>query len=208
MTPWSSPLAPAMQVQAAALAAVVPALRTDRLFLRVPRLADFDASAAIFRSDRAVHIGRPFTIEDAWDDFCRLSAGWLLRGHGIWAVETHPRASVGFVLIGFEPGDAEPELGWFLSDHAQGHGYATEAARAARAYGFATLGLARLVSYVAPANRASAHVAERLGAGIEGQLDGSDIWVHRPVAKGAVPARAETERRPKQDAMKTSKRGD
>jgi RimJ/RimL family protein N-acetyltransferase len=179
MTPWTAPLTDGMQAQGTALAAVVPTLRTDRLILRAPRLDDFAAYAAIFQSARAVHFGGPFSIDDTWDDFCRLTANWLLRGHGIWAVDTHAGALVGFVLIGFEPGDAEPELGWFLVCDAEGQGYATEAARAARAYGFASLGLSRLVSYVAPTNRASACVAERLGAVVEGQLDGSDIWVHR-----------------------------
>lgn len=183
MTPWSAAITPAMAAQASSLAAVVPTLRTERLVLRAPRLTDFAAYAAIFQSERAVHIGGPFTIENTWDDYSRLCAGWLLRGHGIWAVETRAGVPVGFVLIGFEPGDAELELGWFLARDAEGQGYATEAARAARAFGFATLGLARLVSYVAPANYASARIAERLGAVVEGQLDGSDIWVHR--ASGA-----------------------
>jgi RimJ/RimL family protein N-acetyltransferase len=207
MTPWTAPLSDGMQTQASALAAVVPTLRTDRLILRAPRLGDFATYAAILQSPRAVHIGGPFSMDDAWDDFCRLSAGWVLRGHGVWTVETHTGLLVGFVLIGFEPGDAEPELGWFLVRDAEGQGFATEAARAARAYGFASLGLSRLVSYVDPANRASARVAERLGAVIEGQLDGSDIWVHRPTGQPTASMSRQTGAAATQDMSNLTERG-
>ena len=33
-------------------------------------------------------IGGPFTREEAWLDFSQLVAGWILRGFGLWAVET------------------------------------------------------------------------------------------------------------------------
>ncbi|MGL4238747.1 GNAT family N-acetyltransferase [Tabrizicola sp.] len=208
MMPWTSPLTQGMAAQAAVVAAAVPVLHTPRLTLRAPRLADFPAYAAIACTDRGIHIGGPFTEEEAWADFCCMTANWLLRGHGNWAVETHAGDLVGFVLIGFEPGDQEPELGWFLTEGAEGHGYATEAATTARDHAFLALGLARFVSYIDPANPASARVAERLGAVVEGQLDGSDVWVHRPAAPNAVSARVETEGRRKEDAKKTSEKRD
>jgi RimJ/RimL family protein N-acetyltransferase len=200
MMPWTSPLTPGMDRQATTVAAAVPVLHTERLTLRAPRLADFAAYAAIACTDRGVHIGGPFTEEDAWADFCCMVANWLLRGHGNWVIETHAGKAVGFVLIGFEPGDAEPELGWFLSEEAEGQGYATEAALAARDHAFAALGMDRLVSYIDPQNATSRLVAQRLDATCEGELDGSQVWVHRPVAQ--------TRGRRKDDAMKTSEKGD
>lgn len=206
--PWTAPLTAAMKEQAERLAGLVPVLQTPRLTLRAPRLGDFPAYAAILCSDRGRFIGGPFTEDEAWGDFTAMTANWLLRGHGTWAVETHAGTLVGFALIGFEPGDAEPELGWFtLPDH-QGQGFATEAARAARDHAFATLGLQRLVSYIDPENTASRRVALRLGAEISGQLDGSDVWIHRPVARDACHAGSHTLSIRNPDAFQTSETGE
>lgn len=202
--PWTAPLTPGMRDHARRMAASVPVLHTPRLTLRAPRLEDFAPYATIVCTDRGVHVGGPFTEDEAWADFCGMVANWLLRGHGNWVVETRAGGFVGFVLIGFEPGDADPELGWFLTEAAKGHGYATEAAMAARDHAFAALGLARLVSYIDPENSASARVAERLDAVRDGMLDGSQVWVHRPVARAAVAARVQTEGRQREDMMKTS----
>ncbi len=207
MMPWTASLTPGMVRQATAVAATIPSLRTARLTLRAPRIGDFAAYAAIVCTDRGVHIGGPFTMEEAWDDFCRMTVNWLLRGHGNWVMETLTEEMVGFVSIGFEPGDAEPELGWFLAEGAEGKGYATEAATAVRDHAFSAFGMDRLVSYIDPQNPASRRVAERLGAVLDGELDGSQVWLHRPVAPGGVSTHAETDGRRKEDAIKTSKRG-
>jgi len=103
--------------------------------------------------------------EGAWLDFTQCIAGWLLRGHGMFTITEKQNGDVlGFVLILMEFGDREPELGWFLTEAAEGHGYAFEAAGAVRDWGLDTLGLDRLVSYVDPPNARSIRLAERLGA--------------------------------------------
>ena len=55
------------------------------------------------------------------------------------------------------------EAGWRLMPAYWGKGYALEAARAATDDGFGRLGLAEIVAYTVPANRASWTVMERLG---------------------------------------------
>ena len=55
------------------------------------------------------------------------------------------------------------EIGWRLRRDAWGNGYATEAARAALAHGFETLGLAEIVSFTTTANEPSRAVMRRLG---------------------------------------------
>lgn len=183
---------PAAQA-AARLAAAIPVLETDRLRLRAPRLDDFPAYAAILCGPRADTIGGPLTRRAAWDDFARLVAVWLLRGHGLYAAE--PRTGgplAGFFLIGFEPDDHEPELGWFLADGHEGRGLATEAALALRDHAFGALGLPSLVSYIDPANTRSARLAARLGALPDGTLGGCTVWRH------AAPAHApRTQERPR-----------
>ena len=60
-------------------------------------------------------------------------------------------------------GRNETELIYVLARAAWGKGYATEAAQALMEHAFETLGLARLVALIDPANGASARVAEKIG---------------------------------------------
>ena len=110
-------------------------------------------------------LGGPHTEEEAWEACWVYVAGWLLHGHGLWAVtRKYDEAILGFVLVGLEWGDAEPELGWKVLTDARGQGYATEAARAARDWALSDGGLDTLVSYVHPENARAIALAKRLGA--------------------------------------------
>lgn len=182
---------------AATLAAQLPVIETPRLRLRAPRLSDFDTWAEVFTGPTGPHLGGPFDRDDAFTEFAATCGLWLLRGHGVLTVEPRTEGDpLGFVLIGFEPGDDEPELGYLLRPAAQGQGYATEAARALRDHAFANLGMTRLVSYIDPENPTSARVVERLGASRAPDMDGVQVWVHR-----------KTPGRHNEDALKTSERG-
>lgn len=55
------------------------------------------------------------------------------------------------------------EIGWSLHPDAQGHGYATEAARELLRIGFEDLGLHRIVADADPRNTGSLRIMERLG---------------------------------------------
>lgn len=173
---------------AARLRGALPRLETERLVLRPPVLEDAPFWNAILAADTEGHMGGPFGAEDAFADFAATTGLWLLRGHGLWTVTGRDESEggpedgtvLGFVLIGFEPGDLEPELGWLFLPEFKGKGYATEAARAARRHAFGALNLPGLVSYIAPGNAASRRVAERLGARRDGSLDGTEVWRHAP----------------------------
>lgn len=141
----------------------LPTLATDRLILRAPKCEDFDAYADIACSDRGTFLGGPFSREDAWADFCNATANWVLHGHGMWTIG-HAGDVAGFVILGFEPGDGEPELGFMLLPRFEGRGIAREAATAARNHAFETLGWSTLVSYIAAENARSVALARRLGA--------------------------------------------
>lgn len=153
----------------------LPTLRTTRLILRAPRVTDFEVYAEIACSERGKHLGGPLSREDAWADFAQMTSTWLLHGHGIWTIG-HQGAIAGFVLLGFEPGDMEPELGFVLTAEAEGNGLATEAADAARTHAFETLGWNTLVSYIDPANTRSQATARRLGAVPEGMQGDARVW--------------------------------
>ena len=92
-----------------------------------------------------------------------LSKGWTdvwdgLKGDGAFAGVT------GLAVPRFEaPFTPCVEIGWRLAPAHWGQGYATEAARAALAFGFKTAGLEEIVSFTVPANLPSRSVMERLG---------------------------------------------
>jgi RimJ/RimL family protein N-acetyltransferase len=73
------------------------------------------------------------------------------------------------------------EVGWRLARDAWGHGYATEAARAALAFGFRELGLAEIVSYTTLGNARSIAVMERLGMRRDIEFEHPLIPVGSPV---------------------------
>lgn len=172
----------AAAAEAARMAAALPRLSTARCDLRAPRLSDLPLWRELMQGADAAHLGGPLTDEDACAAFSGYVAGWLLHGHGIWSIErTADGALLGFVLLGLEWGDAEPELGWLLAPHARGQGYADEAARAA--LGHARTLYPSVVSCVAPDNMPSARLAARLGArrdpAAEAALGGGvEIWRH------------------------------
>lgn len=178
IAPWTAPVSAAQAALAQAMSALVPRIRTPRCQLSAPVLADFAVWSAIFCTDRARHMDGPYSTEEAWDQFCLYTASWPLRGHGAWTVDAGDGAC-GFVLIGFEPGDRDHELGGFFTEAAEGRGIATEAARAVIDHAFGPMGLTSLVSYTAPDNLRAARVCERLGARRDPDLlDGAQVWHH------------------------------
>ncbi len=159
-------------------------LETERLILRAPETRDFPAWAAIFAGDEDHFIGGPTSTEEAWGEFSVYVACWLLHGHGLWTVERREDgATIGFVHLGLEWEDEEPELGWMFLPEARRQGYATEAARAAREHGFALLGPGGFVSYIHHGNDASSRLAARLGAKRDAKAEGAladeaQVWRH------------------------------
>lgn len=99
------------------------------------------------------------------DKLARMRAEWEVQGWGSWAVEERTTGGfvgrVGFQFHRFWPDD--PELGWGVDPDVWGRGYATEAARAALAHAFGTLGFERVVSILHPKNTPSIRVAEKIG---------------------------------------------
>lgn len=163
---------------AARLGGRVPVLDTRRLQLRGPRIYDFAAYAEILCSDRAEYMGGPFLREDAWADFSVYTANWMLHGHGLWTIDAATQPSAGFVLLGFEYDDPEPELGIFLTETAEGNGIAAEALKAARDYAFKELKWASVASFVDTGNARCIRLMEEVGGRRDGEIDGSIVFRH------------------------------
>ncbi|WP_163847361.1 GNAT family N-acetyltransferase [Pseudooceanicola aestuarii] len=168
----------------------IPTVTTPRLTLRAPGPQDVAAVAAFYASDRSAFVGGPKDADGAWRQLGTEIGHWTLRGYGRWMVEvTDTGETAGMVGLWNPVGWPEPEVGWDLFDGHTGRGYATEAAIAARDYAFATVGLPTLISLVAPGNDASAAVAARMGAAMDGEithptLGHLHIWRHPAPGSG------------------------
>lgn len=142
----------------------IPVLTTDRLILREPREADFDAMLAFSQSPRAAFVGGSIGRQWVWRSHLANIGHWALRGYGFYAVETRSGKFIGRVGVIFHDGWDEPELAWHLFDGFEGQGYAQEAALAARADYHARITRHPAISYIDVANSRSEALALRLGA--------------------------------------------
>ncbi|WP_226782859.1 GNAT family N-acetyltransferase [Oceaniglobus trochenteri] len=162
----------------------IPTLRTERLILRAPKASDLPDYTAFRMSDRTAFLGGPFTEAQAFDQLGEIIGHWHLRGMGRWIVadgETDaPLGIVGFFFPVFWP---EPELAWSVFEAGEGRGVAYEAALAARAFAYDSLGLTTLISCVDPLNTRSVALAKRMGGWPEGSFEHPDkgtihVWRH------------------------------
>ena len=151
---------------------MVPQVETERLILRGYTREDYPVFAEIWRDARIVNaLGiAPLSEDEAWARFCRYVGHWQLLGFGTWAVtDKESGAIVGEVgLFDFRrdlgPKYAgDPEQGWLMSVTAQGKGYATEAARAALAWGESYFVPFNPFCIISPGNAPSLRVAEKIG---------------------------------------------
>ncbi len=142
-------------------------IETERLVLRRWQEKDREPFAAL-NADPEVMEYFPATLtrerSDALAD--RVAAEFDDCGFGLWAVELSG-TFIGFTGLSVPRFTAHftpcVEIGWRLARSAWGHGYATEAARAALRHGFGELGLKEIVSFTARQNMRSQRVMERIG---------------------------------------------
>jgi RimJ/RimL family protein N-acetyltransferase len=150
----------------------IPTLETERLRLRGHGIDDFIPCAAMWADPNVTrHIGgKPQTEEESWARFLRYAGLWSLLGFGYWVAED--KATGKFVgEVGFADYKRDlqpslkgvPEIGWALTSQLHGRGYATEAVRAAVAWGDAHFQSARTACIIAPENLPSIRVAMKCG---------------------------------------------
>jgi RimJ/RimL family protein N-acetyltransferase len=149
-----------------------PWLRTERLLLRRWRDSDRQPFAALNADPEVMkHFPARLTRAESDSAIDRLEAFFDQRGFGRWAVEIVATARfIGFTGLSVPQFTAHfmpaVEIGWRLAREAWGHGYATEAARAALTFGFdpaGPLGLTEVVSITSTENVRSQAVMARLG---------------------------------------------
>jgi [ribosomal protein S5]-alanine N-acetyltransferase len=159
-----------------------PVFETARLRARHWTFNDVDAVRAIFDHPEVTRFlpGPSLSGEEsARAMLTRNQARYDTSGGtqgGFALVEKATGAIVGNILLKALPdgagvATADIEIGWHLAFSMWGRGYATEAARGCRAYGFEKLKLPTIHAVVDPANTRSLAVARRIGLLHRGQTD-------------------------------------
>ncbi len=150
----------------------IPRVQTERLLLRGHRLDDLDACAAMWGDAEVARYigGKAFGRDEVWMRLLRYVGHWALLGYGFWAIEEKAsgrfagEVGLGDFMRDLDPPlGATPESGWVLAPWAHRRGFATEAVRAALAWGAANLHAQRTVCLISPENVASIRVAEKCG---------------------------------------------
>jgi len=147
--------------------AAMTVLTTERLILREMTGADLDHIAALFGDEEVMrYYPKPMTRDEAqaWVEWNRR----LYRSHGfgLWAMvlrDTGEFAGDCGLTPQYVDGIREIEVGYHVRTSLQGHGYATEAAAAARDFARDKLLLSRLIAIINPENVRSQRVAEKIG---------------------------------------------
>ncbi len=162
-------------------------LRTERLLLRRWRPEDRAPFAEMNADPRVTeHFPSPLTPAASDAMIARIEAHFEQHGFGLWAVEVPEVTSfagfAGLFTPGFEASFTPTvEIGWRLAAAHWGRGYATEAARAALAFGFDVVRLPEIVSFTVPGNLRSRRVMEKLGM----TRDPADDFDHPRVPDGS-----------------------
>jgi len=149
----------------------IPVIETERLRLRAPVMADFDAYATMWADERVTAYigGKPRTRNESWTRFIGMHGLWALTGYGYWLfTDRQSDALVGVGgLANFERGidllDGYPEAGWAIAPDHWGMGLVSEAMSAVMAWNDSALGGGEVRCIIEPGHGASAHVAAKLG---------------------------------------------
>ncbi len=154
-------------------------LETERLVLRHLVSSDLDALFAVWGdAGTMLYYPRPYTRAEVEELIERRRWRYREEGHGLWGGVLKGSGEVigdcGLVEQEVE-GRNEIEVGYHFRRDSWGHGYATEAARAALEYGFRELRPERIIALVRPVNVPSRRVAERLGMKVDRQVTWRDL---------------------------------
>ena len=143
-------------------------IETPRLRLRPWGDADRATFAALHADPEVMRdLGGPIDRVASDAKLDRYRAAYRRLGFCRWAVESRAGEILG--TAGLMPSSVDHplgshvEIGWRLMRHAWGHGFATEAARAALADALRQHGLTEVLAYTAPDNIRSQAVMSRAG---------------------------------------------
>jgi RimJ/RimL family protein N-acetyltransferase len=162
-------------------------LTTQRLALRRFTRADVDWLMQLYGNENVMrHMGG---VKDRAKTQLLLDERILAYydanpGLGIWCtVERATGERLGMHLLNNIQGETDLQVGYVLAETAWGRGIATEMAAALLRYGFADLGLPRIVAITNLENRASQRVLEKVGLLRKGERSfAHPAYAGRPMA--------------------------
>ena len=163
-----------------------PELRTERLTLRRWREADREPFARMNRDPVVMEFFPALLSREESDAMVdRIEMRFVDRGFSLWAAELREAEEiVGFIGLSVPSFEAAftpcVEIGWRIAARFWGKGLATEGARAAADYAFATLRLQELVSFTTVGNMRSRRVMEKIGM----TRDPAEDFDHPSIAEG------------------------
>jgi RimJ/RimL family protein N-acetyltransferase len=145
----------------------MPILETQRLILREFVPDDADALARILSDPETMRFYlKPFDRAGVEEWIARSRRRYANEGHGLWAMLLKSTQElIGDCGLVVQEVDAanEVEIAYHVRRDHWNRGFATEAARACRDFGFARLPVDRLISLIRPENLPSRRVAEKNG---------------------------------------------
>lgn len=141
-------------------------LHTARLLLRPPIESDLDAWAKCMADERAMmYVGGVQSRASAWKSLAIAVGSWCLRGYGQFSiVERATGQWIGRTGPAHPEGWPWPEVGWIIDPNRWKNGFAKEAAEAALAWTFGSLGWYEVYHLIDSQNSASIALALALGA--------------------------------------------
>jgi RimJ/RimL family protein N-acetyltransferase len=165
-------------------------LETERLLLRQ---LDEDDAEQFYQLGRDPEVNR-YTFDPCLTSLdealavlrARPMADYQKYGFGRWACILKDQGQfIGWAGLKFLDDLQEVDLGYRLLREFWGKGLATEASRAAVAYGFDKLGLKTIIGLVDPANVASVRVLEKCGLSYERMMECQSVVVARYVIESS-----------------------
>jgi len=170
---------------------------TGRLILREFVPEDVESLSRILCDPLAMRFyPAPLDRDQVAEWIARNQSRYREHGHGLWAMLLKSSGELigdcGLTKQTVE-GEDEIELGYHVRRDLWGHGFAPEAAGAARDWGFGNLDVAQLISLVRVGNVPSRRVAEKVGMVLWKTLFWRDVehWVMRLQRKPNKKGRAE-----------------
>lgn len=161
-------------------------LETPRLVLRPPRAEDLDGWSEMMADEPSARfIGGVMPRPLCWRQLMSMIGAWHSMGFAMFSViEKSSGRWVGRVGPWKPEGWPGNELGWAIARDCWGRGYAGESASAAMTWAFDNLGWSNVIHAIAPDNRASQRVAQKLGSHNQGpgtlpapyEHDRVDLW--------------------------------
>jgi RimJ/RimL family protein N-acetyltransferase len=161
-------------------------IETPRLLLRPPRIDDLDPFAEMMTDEETARfIGGTSPRAMTWRALMTMIGSWHAHGFAMFSViDKETDRWVGRLGPWMPDGWPGPEIGWTVVRDCWGRGYAVEGAIATTNWAFDTLGWTRVIHSIAPQNRASQRVAQKLGSRLLGpgqlpppfQNDVVDLW--------------------------------